>query len=94
MSRCPSPTAAITRVLTGLGLARGARKDFTVIGNNHNPKGPHTGYIAVLNRASSARVVRDNAETIERETAALGFPFTVRATTHYGDVSALVVFKY
>lgn len=82
MKRPPAktPTVAIARILTDMGLKRGKGKDFSVRGFKRNDE--HFGTMVVPFTRTANDLIDSRADEIERLSDEAGFPFLV--STEYG----------
>lgn len=76
-----TPAGAIARVLRDMGLVQGKMGDFVVTGHKENGERVGT-YVVLLNRTANDLVDKE-ADTIERLSAAEGFPFHVSTRYHH-----------
>ncbi|MGW4007924.1 hypothetical protein [Streptomyces sp. NPDC004763] len=85
-------SAAIARILRGLGLTQGKGRDFRVTGDYRN--GERIGTFVVVLTRHADEVIAEHADEIERLSAESGWPFRVSVRYHKGERPMATVANY
>ncbi|MER6632234.1 hypothetical protein ABT301_29140 [Streptomyces sp. NPDC000987] len=85
-------SAAIARILRGLGLTQGKGCDFRVTGDYRN--GERIGTFVVVLTRHADEVIAEHADEIERLSAESGWPFRVSVRYHKGERPMTTVANY